>query len=288
MHVDVSIVPTDAGMLVRVNAMAKLRAVADALGPLRVKLLEFVVVKDLPWLELARLLRGTDKTAVGFAVEAIEALADWRAGRAVAAAPVLQVPQSAEPAVTHVHLRNMHPTRRCLVPMATGRRDSCPAVTSCLPAGVVELPAVRRMLAAQVLAVVDVTGWDAEARQRQVDRLGMEAAIRHAEQREFDQWRQRRRPRRIHRPPNRNRKRRADEWPPAWIERLRRRWTEGAGAEQIAASSAWRPAQCLPRRCAWGCRLDRPATPGRPSGSPGSANAGRTAHRPRARRPSSE
>ncbi len=89
-RVDVSTVPTDAGMLVRVNAMAQLRAVADALGPLRVKLLESVVVKDLPWLELARVLRCSDKTAVGFAVEAIEALADWRAGRAVAAPPVLR------------------------------------------------------------------------------------------------------------------------------------------------------------------------------------------------------
>ncbi len=89
-HVDVSVVPTDAGMLLRVNAAAKLRQVADALGPLRVKLLESVVVKDLSWLELARLLRVSDKTAQGFAVEALEALADWQAGRAVAAAPVLR------------------------------------------------------------------------------------------------------------------------------------------------------------------------------------------------------
>ncbi len=138
--------------------------------------------------------------------------------------------------MTTLYLRNTHPTRPCLVPVGNGSaRLLLPAVTSCLPAGVVQLPAVRRMLAAQVLAVVDVTGWDAEARQRQVDRLGMEALIRNAEQREFDQWRQREAPRRIHRPPNRNRKRRADEWPQAQIERLRRCWTEGVGAEQIAA-----------------------------------------------------
>lgn len=89
-RVDVSTVPTDAGMLYRVAAMAKLRAVADALGPLRVKLLELVVVKDLSWLELARVLRVSDKTAVGFAVEALEALADHLGGRVVAAPPVLR------------------------------------------------------------------------------------------------------------------------------------------------------------------------------------------------------
>ena len=82
--------PNDTSMILRVNAAAKLRAVADALGPLRVKLLESVVVKDLSWLELGRVLRVSGKTAQGFAVEAIEALADWHAGRAAAAPPVLR------------------------------------------------------------------------------------------------------------------------------------------------------------------------------------------------------
>ncbi len=149
--------------------------------------------------------------------------------------------------MTHVHVRNVHPTRRLMVPIAPGwSRLLYPAVTACLPAGVVESPAVRRMLAAQVLAVVGEAGWDADARQRQADRAGMEAAIRRAEQREFDQWRARWRarqqpPRRTHKSAQVNRKRRADEWPPEWTERLRRRWAEGASAEQIASEIGLTP-----------------------------------------------
>ena len=89
-HVDRSLVPNDAAVLHKVAAAAKLRAVAQALGPLRTKILESVVVKDLPWLELARTMRVSDKTAVAHAIEALEALGDWYGGRTVAAPPVLR------------------------------------------------------------------------------------------------------------------------------------------------------------------------------------------------------
>lgn len=97
--------------------------------------------------------------------------------------------------MTALFVRNTHPTARVMVPLGTGGRARLllPSTTSCMPAGVVELPAVRRMLAAQVLAVVDSAGWDADARQRQADRLGMQELIRAAEQREFDRYRQRHR-----------------------------------------------------------------------------------------------
>jgi hypothetical protein len=89
-HVEASLVPSDGGMLLRVNAAAQLRAVADALGQLRMKLLEAVVMQDVSWLELGRLLRCSDKTAQNYACEALEALSDWHAGRAIAAPPVLR------------------------------------------------------------------------------------------------------------------------------------------------------------------------------------------------------
>lgn len=82
--------PNDTAMILRTHAATRLRQAADALGGLRVRLLEAVVVRDMSWLELSRQLRCSDKTAVGFAIEALEALADWHAGRAVAAPPVLR------------------------------------------------------------------------------------------------------------------------------------------------------------------------------------------------------
>jgi hypothetical protein len=53
------------------------------LGELRIRILEAVLVRDTPRVELGRLLRLTDKTARDWAVEALEALADHVAGRAV-------------------------------------------------------------------------------------------------------------------------------------------------------------------------------------------------------------
>jgi hypothetical protein len=83
-RVDTPLVPNDTGMLLRIRAAAKLRQAAEALGQLRIAILEAVAVKDRSWVELGRLLRVSDKTASSHAVEAIEALADWRAGRAIA------------------------------------------------------------------------------------------------------------------------------------------------------------------------------------------------------------
>ena len=88
--VDLPAGPNDLGMLNRVHAAGKLHAVAEALGALRVKLLEAVLVKDLAWTEIGRLLRVSDKTARDHTVEAIATLADWLAGRAVAPQPVIR------------------------------------------------------------------------------------------------------------------------------------------------------------------------------------------------------
>lgn len=89
-RVDVSVVPNDTGMLIRTTAATKLREVAAALGELRVRILEAVLVKDLPWTELGKLLRLSDKAARDWAVEALEALADHCGGRAVALPPALR------------------------------------------------------------------------------------------------------------------------------------------------------------------------------------------------------
>jgi hypothetical protein len=82
--------PGDGGMLLRVNAATMLREAAAALGGLRVRILEAVLVRDVPWAELGRLLRISDKTAQTRATEALEALANHCAGRPVAAPPVLR------------------------------------------------------------------------------------------------------------------------------------------------------------------------------------------------------
>jgi hypothetical protein len=87
-RVDRSIAPDDAHALRRVAAAARLRETAAALGELRVRILEAVLVKDIPWTELGRLLRLSDKAARDWAVEALEVLADHLAGRPVAPPPV--------------------------------------------------------------------------------------------------------------------------------------------------------------------------------------------------------
>jgi hypothetical protein len=89
-RVDISTVPTDAGMLLRVHAASKLREAAQALGELRVRLLEACVLRDRSWREIAAVVRISDKTVRDYTVEAITALADWRCGRPVAPAPVLR------------------------------------------------------------------------------------------------------------------------------------------------------------------------------------------------------
>jgi hypothetical protein len=89
-HVDVSTGPGDGGMGLRIDAAAKLRAVAEVLGAYRVAILEACVLNDRPWLELARLLRVSDKTARERAVEAITALAAWKRGDPVPPPPELR------------------------------------------------------------------------------------------------------------------------------------------------------------------------------------------------------
>jgi hypothetical protein len=86
-RVDTSATPDDYAMLRRVDAATQLRAAANALGDLRARLLEAAVLHDVSWGDLGRSLRVSDKTARRRTIEAIEALADWRSGRAVAPAP---------------------------------------------------------------------------------------------------------------------------------------------------------------------------------------------------------
>ena len=90
LRVDTSFVPSDAGMLRRVKAAGWIRACTAALGPLRLKLLELCVRDDKRWVEVAALLRVSPSTAVNYTVEAIEALADFAAGRTVAPPRVLR------------------------------------------------------------------------------------------------------------------------------------------------------------------------------------------------------
>jgi hypothetical protein len=82
--------PSDLPMLRRVEAAAKLRACTEALGELRMRLLDCCVLRDLSWREIAALLRVSDKTATVWVVEALSALAGWRCGHPVAAPPVLR------------------------------------------------------------------------------------------------------------------------------------------------------------------------------------------------------
>jgi hypothetical protein len=83
-------IAADAGMVHRLAAAARLREAAEAIGPLRARILEAVVVHDRSWLELGRLLQVSDKTAVQRAAEAVAALADWRNGRTVAEPPAVR------------------------------------------------------------------------------------------------------------------------------------------------------------------------------------------------------
>jgi hypothetical protein len=82
--------PSDLPMLRRVQAATKLRACVEALGGLRVRLLECCVVHDLSWSELGRRMRLDPKTATARTVEALIALADWRCGRSVRPAPAIR------------------------------------------------------------------------------------------------------------------------------------------------------------------------------------------------------
>jgi hypothetical protein len=89
-RVDVPLAPNDTPALHRVRAAAMLREVAEALGPLRIAILEAAVVKDRSWVELGRLLRVSDKTARHLCAEAVTALATWLAGETVPSPPAIR------------------------------------------------------------------------------------------------------------------------------------------------------------------------------------------------------
>jgi hypothetical protein len=89
-RVDHPVTANDAAMLHRITAAARLRACAAALGELRTRLLHCCLIDDRSWRDIAGLLRCIDKTARDRLIEAIAALADHLAGRAVAAPPVIR------------------------------------------------------------------------------------------------------------------------------------------------------------------------------------------------------
>ena len=91
------------------------------------------------------------------------------------------------------------------------------------------------MLAAQVLAVVGETGWDADIRQRQANRLGMAELIRQAEQAEFDRYRQHHRvARRVPFLPG-STGHHAGKWPDEKNARFTARWEAGIALATLVA-----------------------------------------------------
>jgi hypothetical protein len=89
-RVDRSLVPNDAAALARVQTAARLRGVADALGPLRTRLLELSVRDDRSWREIGDRLRMDAKTARIWVAAAIAALAAFLAGEPVPDPPRLR------------------------------------------------------------------------------------------------------------------------------------------------------------------------------------------------------
>jgi hypothetical protein len=89
-RVDRSLVPDDSAALARVQTAAKLRCVADALGPLRMRLLELSVRDDRSWREIGDRLRMDAKTACTWVAAAIAALAAFLAGAPVPDPPRLR------------------------------------------------------------------------------------------------------------------------------------------------------------------------------------------------------
>ena len=137
--------------------------------------------------------------------------------------------------MTAVYVRNLHPTQRLMVPIAPGwARLLLPSVTAAVPAQAAESPIVRRMLAAQVLAVVGEAGWNADARQRQADRFGMEELIRAAEQREFDGYRLRQRPARRTPSAPGSPGHHAGRWPDEKNAQFKVRWASGVPLDTLA------------------------------------------------------
>ena len=65
---------------VQATAAAQLRDAAAVLGPERVRLLEWSVVEDMSWIDIGKRIGLSDKTAIGWVIEAISALALWSRG----------------------------------------------------------------------------------------------------------------------------------------------------------------------------------------------------------------
>lgn len=74
----------------QIDSARRLHDAGMALGRDRVKLLFWVIVDDLAWNRLGPRLGVSTKTATWRAVEAIDALALWRAGELVPPAPVIR------------------------------------------------------------------------------------------------------------------------------------------------------------------------------------------------------
>jgi hypothetical protein len=89
-RVDRSPVPNDTAALLRVQTAAKLRAVAEALGPLRVRLLTMCVSEDRSWREIGDCLGIDGKTAQAWCTAAVIALAAFLVGEPVPEPPVLR------------------------------------------------------------------------------------------------------------------------------------------------------------------------------------------------------
>jgi hypothetical protein len=68
-------------------AARSLQMASAAVGPLRTSLLLWCLVDDLSWCDIGRRLRVQRQTAVKRVIEALEALAVWRAGRPVPEPP---------------------------------------------------------------------------------------------------------------------------------------------------------------------------------------------------------
>jgi hypothetical protein len=134
-----------------------------------------------------------------------------------------------------VYLRNLHPSKKALLPVGQGwARLVYPGVTTRLPDAVLHDPAVRSLLAQQVVTQVDAAGWNADERQRRSDRAGMAELVHQAEQAEFDRLLRGVRLRHNYALSGKPRKQRANEWPEERIARLRQRWAAGATLAAIA------------------------------------------------------
>jgi hypothetical protein len=73
----------DAGLIARLDAVARLRAVEDHIGPLATGLCIACVILDLPWAEIARTMHRNPQTVRDWTALAIRAHAAawWGAGR---------------------------------------------------------------------------------------------------------------------------------------------------------------------------------------------------------------